>query len=140
MDATALIVTDFEADGVAYERILAEVGFDRVVRCGPEDPLRSYLDVRPELVVLDLMALDDECSLVGSIRVGGWRNVHVPVVVVGEDADRYLEAGASAVIGHDEVREALAIACMASYAERCRKLLERSLLEREDDSTALLSA
>ncbi|MDX1658208.1 MAG: hypothetical protein R3343_05255 [Nitriliruptorales bacterium] len=130
MDATALVIAEFESDAREYKRQLEQAGFTAVVPSMGEDPLRAYLDTRPELVVIDLLSEDTECSLLGSIRVGGWRNVHVPVVVVGEHNDRYLAAGASTVVRHDEAEESIPLVAVALYAERCRQLLERAREER----------
>lgn len=126
MEPTALVITDFDSDGLDYARRLRPLGFGDVVRTDGTDPLRVYLEARPELVVLDLLSVDDACSIIGSIRVGGWRNVAVPVVVVGDEADRFLEAGAQAVVSREEVGEGMPIAAMALYAERCRRLLGRA--------------
>lgn len=128
MDATVLIISELELDAHGYAERLAEVGF-RDIETSSGDHLRSYLELRPDLVVLDLFSAEEERSILGSLRVGGFRNVTVPVIVVGDPDEEYIESGAEAVVAPEEVDGLLAMTAMAVYAERCRKLVERSRQE-----------
>lgn len=125
MDATVLVMTDLERDGQAYAERLHDMGFTDIVH-SRDDHLRAYLGARPELVVLDLLSGDEQRSLLGSLKVGGWRSVPVPVIVVADDLEPYYEAGADAVVTPDQVDDLLAMTAVAVYAERCRRLAERA--------------
>lgn len=61
MDATVLIMTDLERDGLAYAACLRDARSREVVH-SRDDHLPAYLSSRPELVVLDLLSPYEERS------------------------------------------------------------------------------
>lgn len=131
------VIADLAVDGITAARALAAAGAEDIVLT-THAPLRTYLETRPELVVLDPLG-DDERTLrtLRSLAVPGWGNVRVPVVVIVDEVapdreQQMLDAGAFALLRRECVDDRLRIVISDALETRRLELTRRA----ENDAVA----
>jgi len=102
LGSTVLVVDDHQPNLVLVEKILTKAGVSNVHTTGePNDVVRLYRSVRPDLVILDLhMPGMDGVEVMQAMRDATPDGEFVPVIVLTADAttkarDRVLSAGAN---------------------------------------------
>lgn len=122
---TVLVVTELEVDGLRHAAALADVA-DVHVHRGTRDVLAAYLEVRPDVVILDLLTDPAEpAAVIRQLTPIGFRNTAVPFLVVVDDtvqAHACIAAGARDVVRRDE-------AATATFASRVTNALTSRDLE-----------
>jgi PleD family two-component response regulator len=127
---TLLVVSDLESDGLRHVRALRAAGIEDVQRTGPIGLLGTYLEVRPDLVVLDLLSDPTEpAAILRQLAPIGFRSAPVPFLIVVDTAaaaDAALDAGATDVIHRVETHGPTLISRVGNGLEARRLALEVS--------------
>lgn len=108
--STTLVVTTLEADA---HRLAVSLGATTSVhvKVGTDELLATYLDVRPDVVVVDLLDdVEELAAIIAQLGAIGFDNEAVPILAITDSTDQALaslEAGARDAIDRDHVATAI---------------------------------
>lgn len=120
---TALVVAELDTDAHRLCDGLARVEGLRIeVVIGTDQLLPTYLEVRPDVVVIDLLTAHDELgTIVGQLGAIGFGNVAVPFIAVVDStaaAVQATEAGVAETIQRDQIATPVLVARVGAAVAR----------------------